>query len=143
MAQLSTDEIEQLTRAIHAHDYLARLVSEIEELHRVVFHANPHADWSLVRRSAEQIVIAEIIYRHRGQPEEIHQVLRAMEGSGQTWEAAIGELAAGIHSYYTTPLGLVMRQDLFGPAAVFITPDAYEWTAQLKGRESPAKEGTP
>ena len=47
---------------------------------------------------------------------------------------AIQELAAGIHSYYTTPLGIVLRKDLFGDDVVFITPDAHEWIRQREGK---------
>ena len=64
-----------------------------------------------------------------------------MQDAGQNWEAALRELAAAIHSYFTTPLGMVMRQDLFGSDAVFITPDAHTWTAQLKGRPATRDTG--
>jgi hypothetical protein len=134
LSRLAPDEIERLTQTLHAHDYLEQIVREIETLQRVVFYAHPDADWRLQHRSAEQILIAELVYRYQRQPERVLAALRAVERSGRTWEAAIGELAAAAHSYYTTPLGMVMRQDLFGPQAVFVTPDAYMWAAQTRGR---------
>jgi hypothetical protein len=143
LSRLAPDEIERLTQALGAHDYLGRILDEIEALQRIVFHANRRADWSLARRSAEHILIAEIVYRYQGHPEQVYFALRALEDGGRTWEAAVRELAAAVHSYFTTPLGLVMRQDLFGEEVVFLTPDAYDWTAQLKGRACPAdRRGT-
>jgi hypothetical protein len=134
LSQLAREEIERLTAALQAHDYLARIVREIERSHRVVFHDNKRVDWDLVRRSAEQILIAELVCRYQGRAEGVYFALRALEDGGQKWDAALRGLAAAIHSYFTTPLGMVMRQDLFGSDAVFITPDAHTWTAQLKGR---------
>jgi hypothetical protein len=135
LSRLAPDEIERLTRALRAHEHLQRILGEIEELQRIVFYANARADWSLARRSAEQILIAEIVYRHKGDPEGVRRALRVAEHSGQTWDAALRELAAAVHSYYTTPLGMVMRQGLFGRDTVFITPDAHEWTAQQEGKK--------
>lgn len=132
MSRLTREQLEALSAAIRTQDCLERVVGEIEHLHRVVFHANQRANWDVVRRSAEQILVAEIVCRHRGQPDGVYFALRAMEDGGRTWDAAIRELAASIHSYYTTPLGIVMRQDLFGPDVVFFTPDALESSAQLK-----------
>ena len=141
MSQLACEEIDRLTAALQAHDYLARIVREIEQSHRVVFHDNKRVDWALVRRSAEQILIAELVCRYQGRVDGVYFALRAMEDGGQNWDAALRELAAAIHSYFTTPLGMVMRQDLFGPDTVFITPDAYTWTAQLKGRPATRDTG--
>lgn len=134
MAQLSREQIETVLAAIGTNDYLCRVRDEIEQMLRVVFHANARADWDLTRRSAEQMLVAEIVSRYQGDYQRVFFALRAQEDGGQTWNAAIRELAAGIHSYFTTPLGMVMRQDLFGKEAVFITPDAYDWAAQLRGR---------
>lgn len=128
MAQIAQDELDRLTNAIRTHDHLRRMVAEVERLHRVVFHGNERADWSLVGRSAEQILIAEIVHRHRGNTEGIFFALRSLEDGGKTWDEAVGTLASAMHSYYTTPLGVVMRHELFGADAVFFTPDAYEWT---------------
>jgi hypothetical protein len=141
VAQLARQEIDRLTAALQAHDYLARIVHEIEQSHRVVFHANQRVDWDLVRRSAEQILIAELVCRYQGRADGVYFALRALENAGQKWEAALQELAAAMHSYFTTPLGMVMRQDLFGSDAVFITPDAHTWTAQLKGRPATRDTG--
>lgn len=142
MARISREQVADLTAAIQSHDYLDRIAREIEELHRVVFHANQRADWSLVRRSAEQILITEIVSRHRGQIDGVFFALRAMENGGKSWEAGIRELAASVHSYYTTPLGIVIRQDLFGADVVFITPDAYVWTDRLRGRQAAGRPET-
>jgi len=129
VSKLSQEEYERLTAAVRSQDHLQRLVDEIEHLHHVVFHANERADFSLARQSAEQILIAEMLLRHQGRPEGLYYVLRSMEDAGKPWAVAIAELAAAIHSYFTTPLGIVMRKDLFGEKAVFIAPDAHEWTA--------------
>jgi len=129
LPRLDTAEFERLTRTLHGDATLGRALSEIEALHRVVFHANPRVDWSLLARSAVQILIAEIVYRHQGRPEGLLAALRAAQNSG----SSIAGAAAAIHSYYTTPLGLLMRQELFGADTVFITPDAYDWTALSKG----------
>jgi hypothetical protein len=134
LPRLERDQIRILTAALYSEECVERVLREIEQLHRVVFHANERVDWDLVRRSAEQILIAEIASRHGGDPLGIFLRLRALEDSGKSWDAAIHELAVQIHSYFTTPLGIVMRQDMFGDEVVFITPDAYEWTAKNRGR---------
>lgn len=143
MPQLSPAEIDRLTQAVRTHDLLRRIVAAIDELQRVVFHANARVDWSLSRRSAEQILIAEMVYRYQGDPARVPAALQTLEHGRRTRDAAIAEFAAAAHSYYTTPLGMVMRQDLFGPDNVFITPDAHAWTAQLQGRETPADRQEP
>jgi hypothetical protein len=134
VSQLAPGQVEALTAAITAQDCLRRVRDEIEELHRVVFHAKERIAWDLVRRSAEQILMAEIVYRHQGHPDGIFLALRALEDHGSTWDEAIRELAAGIHSYYTTPLGFVLRADLFGRDATFIMSDAEDWKARLSER---------
>jgi hypothetical protein len=136
LTQIAQEQMNGLTAAIEAHDFLRRVRDGVEHQHRVVFHGNERADWSLVRRSADQILIAEIMNRHRGQIDGVYFALRKLENDGRTWDAAIQELAEQIHSYYTTPLGIVMRQNLFGSAVVFITPDALDWTDQLRRREA-------
>ena len=143
MSRIAPDELERLVQAVQTQAHLQQVAGEIETLQRVVFYANPRADWRLQRRSAEQILIAEIVYRYQYHPERILAALRASERGGQTWEVAVRELAAAIHSYYTTPLGIVMRQDLFGPQAVFLTPDAYEWADQTRGRPASARNEEP
>ena len=134
MGRLANDQIDALLAAIRTRDELRRMRDEIEQMLRVVFHANERAQWELARRAAEQILVSEIVCRYQGDPGRVFFTLRGMEHGGQTWDSAIRELAAAIHSYYTTPLGLVMRQDLFGSDVVFITPDAYAWTAQQRGK---------
>ncbi len=139
MPRIAAEQIEGLTRAIHAQDCLRRILNELEALHRIVFHGDEQADWGLVRRSAEQILIAEIVSRHGGNPDGLFLALRALEDGGKSWDVAIRDLAAGIHSYYTTPLGVVLRQNLFGEQTVFIMPDAHEWTARLRAAPTAKK----
>ncbi len=126
--------MDALLAALRGDGDLTRVVDEIERLHRVVFHGNRRADWSLVRQSAEQILIAEIVSRHQGHVDGAHAALRNLQAQGQDPTAALRTLAANVHSYYTTPLGIVMRQDLFGDDVVFLTPDALGWTSQVRGR---------
>lgn len=130
MAVLTQTEIDQFTAIIAANDYLVRLLGEIERLQQAVFHANPSADWTNVRKSSEQILITEIILRHSRKPEGIFFALRNAEDGGKPWDAAIRDMAANIHAYYTTPLGLLMRRDLFGENTVFVSPDAIRWMQQ-------------
>jgi hypothetical protein len=132
VAQLARGELERLLVAIREQDHFRRLVDEIERLHRIVFHSNTRADWSRVRDSAEQVVLADIVIRRQGDVAAVYYALRALEDGGRAWDAAIAELAAGMHSYFTTPLGIVMRQDLFGEDAIFVTPDAYDWVRALR-----------
>lgn len=134
MPRIPREQLSRLLTAVQSHDHLRRLVEAIEQYHRLVFHAYADADWNLVRRSAEQILIAEIVIRHGGNIDGVYQALRALENSGRPWSVAINELAGRIHSYYTTPLGLVMRKDLFGDEAVFFIPEAGEWAR----RQEPA-----
>jgi hypothetical protein len=119
--------MDSLIAAIHSHDFLRRMLESMEQQHRLVFHANENVDWNLVRATAEQILVAEIVSRHKGNIDGIYFALRDLEAGGRTWNSAITELAARVHSYFTTPLGVVMRKNLFGDNAVFLTTDAYEW----------------
>lgn len=127
MAQVERGQLEQLRSAIDTQEHLRRMRESLEHYHRLVFHANASVNWTLVRESAEQILMAEIISRHHGDPDGVYQALRGMEAEGKSWPVAISELSGRIHSYYTTPLGVVLRKDLFGDDAVFITPEAHEW----------------
>lgn len=139
MSQLSPEQRASLTSAVRTDDRLRRLVDEIARLHLVVFHANERLDPELVRRSAEQILIAELACRYQAEPARLLEALRAIQARGQPPHAASRQLATAIHSYFTTPLGIVMRQDLFGSDAVFVTPDAYDWLAmQRKPRDAGA-----
>ncbi len=127
MSRVSAEQVEGLLATFEQRDFLRDLLHEIEHLHRVVFHGLDTVDWGRVRRSAQQILMAELISRHQSNPDGVLGTLQNMERSGKPWAAAIRDLAATIHSYYTTPLGLVMRNDLFGADAVFISCDADEW----------------
>jgi hypothetical protein len=133
LARIAREQLEALTAAIHSHDFLQRIIEALEDYHRIVFHADQAVDWSCVRRSAEQILIAEIVARHRGSFDGIYFALRALENSGKPWNVAIHELAGRVHSYFTTPLGIVMRKDLFGEDAAFILADAEDWIRRREG----------
>lgn len=130
MASVSPERLAQLSAAIQAHDFLDRVVREIERLQRVVFHETPDADWRNARRSAEQILIAEIVTRYGGNIDGVYFALRKAEQEGKQWSEAIRDLAAYLHSYYTTPLGIVMRRNLFGESAAFLSPQALAWVSK-------------
>jgi hypothetical protein len=127
LARIPREQVDALTAAIRSHEFLGRIVEALEDYHRIVFHSDEGVDWALVRRSAEQILVAEIVARHHGNFDGIYYALRALETSGKPWSVAIHELAGRMHSYFTTPLGMVMRRDLFGDDAIFIVPDAPQW----------------
>lgn len=143
MAQLAREQIDTLLTTITREDYLRRLRDEIGELHRIVFHRDHHIDWDLVRHSAEQILMSEIVCRYQGRPEGVLAALRAAQSARKSWDAAVHEQATAMHSYFTTPLGMVMRQDLFGADAVFIIADAYDWVAQQREPTEPGPAGKP
>jgi hypothetical protein len=128
--RIAPEQLKALSDAIHSHDFLHRLWREIEHLQRVVFHSNERADWKLARASAEQILMAELFLRHKGNIDGVYFDLRKREGEGKNWAAALREYAGYIHAYFTTPLGIVMRRDLFGDAVIFLSPDATEWAKQ-------------
>ncbi len=130
MGTLSSEQLDGLRSDLHSHDFLRRLTREIDYLQRVVFHAADKVEWKHARDVAEQILIAEIFSRHRGEIDGIYGALRESERSGLSWTAAIQNLAAYLHSYYTTPLGIVLRRELFGDAAVFLSPEAIKWVQQ-------------
>jgi hypothetical protein len=128
MSRISAEQHESLRQAIHEHDFLHRALRRIEQLHRVVFHAQA-LDWQYVRAAAEEILIADIIHRHKGNIDGVYFALRKAEDGGRSWQQAIEEYGAYAHNYYTMPLGVVLRKDLFGEASHFVTPAA--------GRDSP------
>ncbi len=129
MAQAGPELIERLTAAIRSHDFLRDLVLRIEQSQNVVFHASPRAEWNNARRSAEQILIAEIMTRYQADIGGVQLALRNLERDGMPWRDAIRDFATRVQSYYTTPLGIVMRRDLFGDDAVFLSPEALAWVA--------------
>lgn len=132
MERLSREKIAELTRSIHSHEFIHRMLREIEKLQRVVFHS-VEADPGVARRSAEQILVAEIATRYYGDIDGVYHALRKIEKSGRPWPAALRELSTTIHSFYTTPLGILMRRDMFGEEAVFVSPDAVEWATRTVG----------
>ena len=125
MSRISDVERKRLHTAILEHDFLHRILRQIERLHRVVFHAQVrHLDRQFIRASAEEILIADLVNRHEGNFDSVYFALRKAEDSGRSWEHAISEYAAYVHNYYTTPLGVIMRRDLFGDDCHFVTPAA-------------------
>ncbi len=132
MARLDPQQVRGLTDAIHTHDFLHRILRRIEQLQQIVFHDLPEANWKNARRSAEQILIAEIVTRYHGEIDGVYFALRKREKEGSSWEAAIRDLAASMQSYFTTPLGIIMRRDLFGEDAVFLSPEAVNWMSKEK-----------
>ncbi len=125
MPRLTESERQRLLKAVHDHDHLHRLVRQIERLHRVVFHARTKdLDGMFIRASAEEILIADIVNRHEGNIDGVYYALRKIEDSGRSWEHAVSDYASYVHNYYTTPLGVIMRRDLFGEDSHFVTPAA-------------------
>jgi len=125
MSRITDSERKRLHQAIQEHDFLHRLLRRIERLHRVVFHTQTkQLDWQFIRASAEEIVMADIVNRHGGNIDSVYFALRKAEDSGRSWEHAINEYATYAHNYYTTPLRVVMRRDLFGADCHFVTPAA-------------------
>jgi hypothetical protein len=139
LARIDPDQFERFRKAIHAHDHLHRILREVERLQRIVFHEDD-VDLTQMRRSAEQILAAELVTRYHADVDRVYFALRNMENSGKSWAASILELASSMHSYYTTPLGIMIRLELFGDDAVFISPEARRWAEQARTRTSPAAE---
>ncbi len=133
MSRLSPEKFEQMAAELRGDEQLQHVLGEVERQLRIVFHGQEHADWSLAHKVCEQIVIAEVVLRHDGQVGALHDALRMMTDRGFSQDRAVCELAERIHSYYTTPLGIVIRQDLFGERAVFVSPEAHVWNARQQG----------
>lgn len=127
MNQADPELVKRLSADIGAHDFLHRVVRAIEQFLTVVFHASRRVDWKKARGSAEQILITEIITRYHGDIDGVYLALRKLEQQGLSWHDAIRDFAARVQSYYTTPLGIVMRANLLGDDAVFLSPEALEW----------------
>ncbi|MBK8271186.1 MAG: hypothetical protein IPK83_23875 [Planctomycetes bacterium] len=113
MYQINPEKYEKLRNAILDHDYLHRIQRRIEQLNRVVFH-DQISDWKHLRALAEEILIADLVTRHKGEIDGVFFKLREIENSGRDWKSAIDEYASYIHNYYTTPLGALLRKDVLG-----------------------------
>ena len=137
MPQITAEVREKLSLAIRSHDFLHRVLRRIEQLQRIVFHADS-LDWRFVRASAEEILIADIVTRHQGGIDGVYFALRAIEDGGRDWQSAVEEYASYIHNYYTTPLGVVIRRDLFGKSSHFVTPNAGEESILLRSEKPQA-----
>lgn len=127
MARLSHDEQLRLRAAVQEHDFLRRIVREIERLMRLVFH-KAEIDPMRIRASAEDVLIADIVMRHRGNFDGVYFALRAAEDGGRSWDRAVSEYAGNVHAYFTTPLGLIIRRDLLGEKATFASGVADQMT---------------
>jgi hypothetical protein len=123
MSRITEEQRARLRAAIRDHEFLHRILRHVENLQRVVFHA-ADLDWPYVRAAAEEILMADIITRYQGNMDGVYFALRKVEESGKTWQHAIAEYATYIHNYYTMPLGVVLRKDLFGEDSHFVTPPA-------------------
>ncbi len=123
MHQTSDEQTAYLRSTIHTHVFLHRLVRKIEHLLKTVFHAED-LDWRHVRSAAEEILIADILTRHHGNIDGVYFALRKSETEGHAWEQAIADYAAYAHNYFTTPLGVVLRRNIFGENSHFVTPMA-------------------
>lgn len=123
MARIPDTQRAKLTEAIQQHDFLHRILRKVEQLLRVVFHAHD-IDWKFVRAAAEEILMADILTRHGGDIDGVYFALRKAEDGGCTWEKAISDYANYVHNYFTTPLGVVIRKDLFAENCHFITTAA-------------------
>ncbi|HVP10390.1 MAG TPA: hypothetical protein VMV94_04285 [Phycisphaerae bacterium] len=135
MPLIPKDQLERLRHAIRDKDFLHRIIRKVEQLHRVVFNTE-ELDRMFVRASAEEILIADIMTRHNGEVDGVYFALRKVEERGKSWDQAIVEFASYIHSYYTTPLGVVLCRDLFGDDCHFVTPAA----GRYSGRQGPAAQ---
>jgi hypothetical protein len=129
MPLMPKNQLERLRHAIRDKDFLHRIVRKVEQLHRVVFNA-AELERNFVRGSAEEILIADIMTRHNGEVDGVYFALRKAEERGKSWDQAISEFASYIHSYYTTPLGVVLCRDLFGDDCHFVTPAAGRYSAR-------------
>jgi hypothetical protein len=136
MARLSQDELARLRHAVQTYDVLRRVVRQVETLHRLVFHRY-ELDATKFRAAAEEILMADIVMRHRGNFDGVYFALRAAEDAGKKWDQAVADYAASSHAYYTTPLGLLIRRDLFGDAASFVSPQAMQLTAAFQAGPAP------
>lgn len=143
MSRISDEQRARLQAAILDHEFLHRVLRHIESLQRIVFHAEG-LDWHYVRAAAAEILIADIITRYQGNIDGVYFALRKIEESGKSWQQAVTEYATYTHNYYTMPLGVVLRKDLFGEDSHFITPAAGRNSILLKegsGEAEAAKTG--
>ena len=84
-------------------------------------------------------MIADIMTRYSGQIDGVYHALRKREESGHSWDQAITDYATYCHNYFTTPLGVVIRLDLFGDDAHFITTAAGKLSAVVQAAEREAQ----
>ena len=85
-------------------------------------------------------MIADILTRHHGNIDGVYFALRKSETAGHAWEQAIADYAAYAHNYFTTPLGVVLRRNIFGENSHFVTPMAGRYGT---ARETALEQKTP
>lgn len=124
---IAPEQLQQVTDAIRGSETAQGLLRDIEQLHRVVFHNLSHANWALARRSAEQILIADMLMRHGGRVEQLEAEAAERAAAANSPLEARQAIAARVHAYFTTPLGITIRRDLFGEDAIFFAPQATDW----------------
>lgn len=133
------EQILRLRAAIREHDFLHRIRRTIEQLLKVVFRADA-ADSLDVRAAAEEILMTDILTRHHGNIDGVYFSLRKAEEAGHNWEQAIADYAAYAHNYFTTPLGVVLRRDIFGDDCHFITPAAGRYLSAAQRSTQPSSD---
>ncbi len=108
-------------------DSLCRVIAEQQ---RAVFHRADHqADQERV--VAEQILLAEVQTAHAGDPNALIFLLDRRIQQGAPEVQVIQEFAQRLHSYYTTPLGVAVRKELFGGSAE-LAPDSKPRSGQAR-----------
>jgi hypothetical protein len=113
MSRLPLEQCDSLRAAIYSQDLLRHILSRIEHLQRVEFHAQ-RLQGDRVRTEAEEILIADIVTRFQGRVEDVQTALHKLELGGKSRQQAVSEYAMYIHNYYTMPLGVILRKHMFG-----------------------------
>lgn len=142
MPSASEQDLTHLRESLRTHDFLHRVLSRIEQLLIVVFHAEK-LDRDFVRAAAEEILITDILTRHHGNIDGVYHALRKVERAGHAWEQAIADYAAYAHNYFTTPLGVVVRRSFFGDDCHFVTSAAGLHAARPPGSPNDTRRARP
>jgi hypothetical protein len=115
--RLSQSQIDSLRAAVMGLDFARQVAGAVERCCSASASARrAAATW------AEQVLIAEMALRHRGQFEGLYLSLRRLQGELGSWSAAVGELADRLYRYYATPLGAILCRELFADDAVHYCP---------------------
>ncbi|MBN2447841.1 MAG: hypothetical protein JXO22_14005 [Phycisphaerae bacterium] len=138
-AVITQEQYDELSHAIDDVPMLREVRDEIVQAQKVVFHDLKGADWTRSEAVARQIMIADLSTRHHGDVHRMEEELRQCEQRCGSHATALQQTASYIHSYFTTPLGIMMRCELFGDGAVFLSPEALKWIedrAEARGHTS-------